>query len=149
MSFNYKPKIILQDIDYNSLYNSYQNFTKDVKYQKFFKAIKDKNLECNSCKKILDIDKLYLGIPINIKEKNSKFEIEVYGQYCSLSCSYKHYLELEENPSYKRNILFADSGPIFHFLSYKLFQDYNVLNHFEYIDLETKDMLVKIFSNFH
>jgi hypothetical protein len=126
MSFNFKSKIIVKDINPNKMFHTYEHFVKDPKYQKFFKE--QDNNECQYCKNISN--NLDFGIPVYIKNtsKDSNVEIGIHGNYCSFTCSYKHFLELEENSQYKKNIKFTDSGPFFKYLSYKFFKDYNIEN---------------------
>jgi hypothetical protein len=126
MSFNFKSKIIVKDINPNKMFHTYEHFVKDSKYQKFFKE--QENNECHFCKTISD--KLDFGIPIYLKNINnsSNLEIGIYGNYCSFICSYEHYIELEENSQYRKNIKFTDSGSYFKYLSYKFFRDYNIKN---------------------
>lgn len=133
MSFNFKTKIIVKDINPNKLFHTYKQFMKDVKYQKFFKE--SENNECQYCKKISD--KLDFGIPVYIKTKPSNFEasriqmneVGLSGNYCSFICSYKHFVDLEENTPYKKNIKFTDSGTFFKYLSYIFFKDYDIEKH--------------------
>ena len=124
MSFNFKSKIIIKDINPIKMFYMYEHFVKDSKYQKFFKE--QENNECHYCKNIND--KLEFGIPVYIKKINDKSNIEIgiHGNYCSFICSYKHYLDLEENTQYRKNIKFTDSGAYFKYLSYKFFKDYNI-----------------------
>jgi len=142
MSFNFKTKIIIKDINPNKMFNTYEHFIKDNKYQKFFKE--QDNKECQYCKNISD--NLEFGIPIYIKNtsKDSNAEIGIHGNYCSFICSYKHYLELEENTQYRKNIKFTDSGIFFKYLSYKFFKDYNIENNIDkIIDLNSYNIIFK------
>ncbi len=141
MSFNFKTKIIIKDINPNKMFHTYEHFVKDTKYQKFFNQ--SENKECQYCNQISE--KLDFGIPVYIKNI-SKYNIEIgtYGNYCSFGCSYKHFLTLEENTQYRKNIKFTDSGPFFKYLSYKFFKDYNVENFIDnYVDLDSYNLKFK------
>jgi hypothetical protein len=140
MSFNSKTKINIGTIDYKEIYKKYEDYTKNSNYEIFFNNL-NSTIECAYCKKI----KLQLnfGIPIYIKEVNSKLEVGVYGSYCSFNCSYKHYKLTEENTPYKKNIKFTDSGVFFRFLCFKIFKDYNMDSHDEEINFKEYDIIIK------
>ena len=140
MSFNSKTKFNIGNIDYKEIYKKYEDYTKNVTYEHFFNNM-NTTIECTYCKKI----KLNLsfGIPIYIKEVNSKLEVGVHDSYCSFSCAYKHYKVMEENTPYRKNIKFTDSGVFFRFLSFKIFKDYNMEYHDEEINFKTHDILIK------
>ena len=148
MSFNFKTKIIVKDINPNKIFHIYEHFTEDLKYQHFFKE--SDNNECHYCKK--NSDKLDFGIPIYIKSipprveasKIKTTEVGISGNYCSFGCSYKHFLILEENTQFKKNIKLTDSGTFFKYLSYKFFKDYKLENFVnEDIDLNLHNIIFK------
>jgi hypothetical protein len=123
MSFNFKTKIVIQDINVHKMFQTYEHFVKDVKCKSFFQEAQ--NQECNYCKNFSN--DLQFGIPVYIKEKEKpNLEIGVSGNYCSFLCSYKHFVSFEEDKYYKKNIKFADSGIFFKFLAYKFFKDYDI-----------------------
>ena len=136
MSFNYKPKIIIKNIDLISLYNSYESFVKDPLYERFLIPFSEENTQCTYCNNILSLGEPIYGIPVSVKEINEKLNVEICGSYCSFLCSYKHFINMESQSSKKKNIKFADSGPLFKFLFYRLFKDYDIENHKENIDLK-------------
>jgi hypothetical protein len=123
MSFNFKTKVVIKDINVHKMFHTYEHFIKDSKCQKFFQE--PQNLECNYCKNFSNT--LQFGIPVYIKEKEkSNLEIGISGNYCSFLCSYKHFVSFEEDKTYKKNIKFTDSGTFFKFLAYKFFKDYDI-----------------------
>jgi hypothetical protein len=140
MSFNTKSKINIGSIDYKEISIKYEKYTKDKSYDHLFNNL-NSTIECMFCKKI----KLQLnfGIPLYIKEVNSKLEVGVHGSYCSFICAYKHYKVMEENTLYRKNIKYTDSGVFFRFLCFKLFKDYNIDLHDEEIDFKKHDIIIK------
>ena len=140
MSFKYKPKLIISDINFEKIYLLYESYIRDPDYEKYLKKLPNNCSECQFCNSTLLLQKDIYGIPLSLKNQNGKILIKGYGSYCSLSCSYKHYCKLNMDSSRKKNVLFTDTGPIFKFLSYHLFKDYNLENHTKEIDLETKNI---------
>jgi hypothetical protein len=136
MSFNYKPKIVIQNINLEVLYKNYERYLKDPNYQRFLKPFSEENTFCNSCNENLDKTSVIYGIPVSIKENCDKLNVEMCGSYCSFLCSYKHFISMEAESSKRKNIKFADSGPLFKFLFYRIFKDYDIEKHTEKIYLE-------------
>jgi hypothetical protein len=135
MSFNFKTKIVIKDINVHKMFHTYEHFVKDSKYQSFFQE--SQTYECQYCKNVSD--KLDFGIPVYIKEKEkSNLEIGISGNYCSFLCSYKHFISFDEDKKYKKNIKFTDSGTFFKFLAYKFFKDYDIEKYSDKVTIDIK-----------
>lgn len=143
MSFNYKPKIFIKNLEVEDLYRKYENFMKDPEFKKFLKPFTSEDTFCHYCENSLKLNETVFGIPVAIKEMDDKLQVDVCGSYCSFICSYKHYIKLEADSSKRKNIKFTDSGPFFKFLAYRIFKDYNIENHTEKIDLDKVNIELK------
>ena len=136
MSFNYKPKIVLKDFNFEKFYDEYVSYSNEIEFKKFFQNSIEEDRKCQWCFTLIPLDEQIYGIPIGIRDYNSGLEVDIYGNYCSLQCSFKHYRNIEEDSTKRKNIKFMDSGQYFKFLFYKIFKSFDIENISKDIDLK-------------
>ena len=126
MSFNYKPKVIIKNIDIKKLYSNYNEYLNNPVYKKFLTPFSNEIHECNECKNIISFGDQIFGIPVAIKEEKSKLCVDICGTYCSFKCAYIDFNKMELYSSKKKNIKYIDSGPLFKYLFYKIYKSYDI-----------------------
>jgi hypothetical protein len=142
MSFNYKPKVIVKNIEPDKLYVQYEKFTNDITYKKFFSNFSEDIKQCQYCSNKIELGNNIFGIPVSIREINSKTIVEVCGNYCSFKCVNDDFIISDSGTSRKKNIKFTDSGPMIKLLTYKFYKSYKIKEDQE-IDLDKFNMEFK------
>jgi hypothetical protein len=136
MSFNYKPKIVLKNFSFEKIYEEYISFSKEKELNSFFLSTVEENRKCQLCSILIPHGKQIYGIPVGIRNSDSELEVDIYGNYCSFKCSFKHYRNMEEDSTKRKNIKFMDSGQYFKCVFYKLFKSFDIQNKSEDLDLK-------------
>ena len=143
MSFNYKPKIVLKNFAFEKFYEEYVSYSNEKEFKKFFQNSIEEDRKCQLCSTLIPLDEQIYGIPIGMRAINSELEVDIFGNYCSLPCSFKHYRNMEEDPKRRKNIKFIDSGQYFKCLFYKIFKTYNMEDNTQEFDLKSKQIKFK------
>ena len=109
MSFKYKPKIVLKDLRFKELFELYNSYFHKKDLQKYFQNSVEENRNCELCNSLIPLENQIYGIPIGIRQVDKELEVDVYGTYCSLYCSYIHHRNIKEDGSKRKSIKFLDS----------------------------------------
>jgi hypothetical protein len=128
MSFNYKPKIVLKKFNFEKFYEDYILYSKDKEFNSYFHTSIEEDRKCQLCSILIPHGKQIYGIPIGIRSLNSELEVDIYGNYCSFKCSFKHYRNIEEDSTKRKNIKFMDSGQYFKCIFYKIYKSFDIEN---------------------
>jgi hypothetical protein len=142
MSFNYKPKVIIKNINAEKIYSKYEELIKKPDFNKFFNNFSEDIKLCQFCSSKIELGSIIYGIPVSIKETNAKLVVDVCGTYCSFKCTNDHFLIFDSETSRKKNIKFTDSGPLIKFLTYKFYKTYTIEENQE-IDLDKHNIIFK------
>ncbi len=142
MSFKYKPKIVLKNLNYQGIFEKFNSYLQDKDLHVYFQNSITEDRNCQLCSKLIPLEEQIYGIPICIRQLEKELEIDMYGTYCSLQCSYQNYKNIKENTTTRKNIKFLDSEQLFRCLFYKLCKKYTI----EFVDrhINLKDKSIKI-----
>lgn len=147
MSFKYKPKIVLKDLRFKELFNLYNSYfhTKDL--QHYFENSVEENRNCQLCNSLIPLGHQIYGIPIGLRQIDEELEVDIYGTYCSLYCSYIHYKNIKEDSTRRKCIKFLDSEQFYRCLFYKFFKKFVISPEDKEINLEEKHVHFRKFYN--
>lgn len=147
MSFKYKPKIVLKNLRFKEIFEEYNSYFLNKEYQYYFQGSIEENRNCESCLNLIPLGEQIYGIPIGIRNINEELEVDMYGSYCSLYCSYIHYRNIKEDSTKRKNIKFLDSEQYYRYLFYKFFKKNMIEPEDRIIDIKEKSIKFKKISS--
>jgi hypothetical protein len=138
MSFKYKPKIVLKDLRFKELFELYNSYFYEKDLQHYFQNSIEENRNCQLCNSLIPLGNQIYGIPIGIRQIDNELEVDIYGTYCSLYCSYVHHRNIKEDVSKRKNSKFLDSEQFYRCLFYKIFKKFTITSEDVKINLKEK-----------
>jgi hypothetical protein len=149
MSFKYKPKISLKNLRFKEIFEEYNSYFRNKEFQSFFQGSIEESRNCEFCSKLIPLGEQIYGIPIAIRNIDDELEVDMYGSYCSLYCSYNHYRNIKEDSTKRKNIKFLDSEQYYKYLFYKFFKKNTIDPNDKDINLKEKYIRFKKISSIH
>lgn len=138
MSFKYKPKIVLKDLRFKELFELYNSYFDKKDLQHYFENSVEENRNCQLCDSLIPLGNQIYGIPIGLRQIDKELEVDVYGTYCSLYCSYIYHRNLKEDSIRRKCIKFLDSEQFYRCLFYKFFKKFTITSEDKEINLQEK-----------
>lgn len=149
MSFKYKPKIVLKDLRFKELFELYNSYYQNKEFQFHFQNSVEENRICELCNSLIPLEEQIYGIPIGIRQIDNELEVDIYGCYCSLYCSYINYRNIKEDSTKKKSIKFLDSEQFYRILFYKFFKKNTIEPEDKDINLKEKYIRFKKIYSVH
>lgn len=149
MSFKYKPKIVLKDLRFKELFELYNSYFENKEFQCHFQNSVEENRICELCNSLIPLEEKIYGIPTGIRQIDNELEVDIYGCYCSLYCSYINYRNIKEDSAKKKSIKFLDSEQFYRILFYKFFKKNTIEPEDKDVNLKEKCIRFNKISSVH
>jgi hypothetical protein len=149
MSFKYKPKIVLKNLRFKELFELYNSYYQNKEFHFHFQNSVEENRICELCNSLIPLEEQIYGIPTGIRQIDNELEVDIYGCYCSLYCSYINYRNIKEDSTKKKSIKFLDSEQFYRILFYKFFKKNTIEPKDKDINLKEKCIRFKKISSVH
>jgi len=143
MSFKYKPKIVLKDLRFKELFDLYNSYFHTKELQHYFENSVEENRNCEFCNSLIPLGNYIYGIPLGLRQIDNELEVDMYGTYCSLYCSYNHHRNIKEDSTKRKNSKLLDSEQFYRCLFYKFFKKFDINPEDKEINLQEKKVRFK------
>lgn len=147
MSFKYKPKIVLKDLCFKELFEIYNSYFQNKDLQNYFENSVEENRICEFCNSLIPLGNNIYGIPLGLRQIDNELEVDMYGTYCSLYCSYNQHRNMKEDSTKRKNIKLIDSEQFYRCLFYKFFKKFDINPEDKEINLQEKKTKFKRINN--